>query len=345
MNGGTRLFLHARPGSPAAGDPVASPGGPPPPARRPRPPAILGLPLDRTTSYRSGTALGPAAVRAASWSLETFSPFLGGDLADQVLHDFGDVALDETLSLDAELALIEAAVSDLYRRGFLPVLIGGEHLVTLPAYRAVASVELEVAATVEPRPGAAFSGEAGGTPAAPATSGVGDPRPVLFHYDAHADLRDRYGDLRLSHATVIRRVAELAGARNVYQFGIRSGEREEMRWAASNVNLVGGPLVEATRAALRAAAGRKVYVTLDIDILDPSHAPGTGSPEPGGPTAAEVFEVVATLGSAASLGAAGGGIDLLAFDLVEVSPPLDPSGRTPVVAAKILRELLIARSA
>jgi len=167
--------------------------------------------------------------------------------------------------------------------------------------------------------------------------------PAFLHFDAHADLREEHGGLVFSHATVVRHVARAAGPRNVYQFGIRSGEREEMLWGQANVNRIPGTLVGATREALRAVAGRQVYCSVDIDIFDPAHAPGTGNPEPGGPPAAEVFEAVVAVGVAAALGAAAGGIDLVGFDLVEVSPPLDPSGRTNVLAAKLLREFLIAR--
>ncbi len=318
------LFLTARPGSDAPESAPLKAGGPrPTPAGRPGgpgPAAILGVPLDRTTSYRSGTAAGPTEIRAASWSLETYSPALGADLTAQVVYDFGDVTLDRGRPLEADLEAIERATAELRGRGFTPVIVGGEHLLTLATYRGVVRW--------------AGRGDSSGPP--------GDP-PVFLHFDAHADLRDAYEGLTLSHATVVRRVSELAGPRNVYQFGIRSGEREEMAWGQANVNRVGGNLVEATRQALRLVAGRRVYCSVDIDLFDPAHAPGTGNPEPGGPAAADVFEAVLAVGVAASLGATGGGIDLVAFDLVEVSPPLDPTGRTVVLAAKLLRELLIAR--
>jgi len=279
-----------------------------------RPAAILGVPLDRTTTYRPGTAGGPAEIRAASWSLETYSPVLGAELGAGTLYDFGDLALDRSRPIEDNLRQVEEATAGLSRRGFFPVVLGGEHLLTLGAYR----------------------GAAGGL-----SDGV--PPPVFFHFDAHADLREEYEGLVLSHATVARHVAAAAGGRNVYQFGVRSGDRQEMLWGQANVNRVPGALAEATREALRQVAGRRVYCSLDIDIFDPSHAPGTGNPEPGGPPADDVFEAIATVGAAAGLGSKGGGIDLVAFDLVEVCPTVDPTGRTAVLAAKLVREFLIAR--
>ncbi len=276
--------------------------------------AILGVPLDRTTTHRSGTAGGPVEIRVASWSLETYSPVLGAELGAGTLYDFGDLALDSNRLPEDNLRQVEEATAALCRRGFFPVVLGGEHLLTLGAYRGVAG-----------------------------TLGGGVPPPVFFHFDAHADLREEYEGLILSHATVARHVASAAGGRNVYQFGVRSGDRQEMLWGQANVNRIPGALAEATREALRQVAGRQVYCSLDIDIFDPSHAPGTGNPEPGGPPANDVFEAVVNVGAAAALGSKGGGIDLVAFDLVEVCPPVDPTGRTAVLAAKLVREFLIAR--
>ncbi len=310
------LFLAARP---AAG--VLAPAPAASAAGDQRPAAILGVGLDRTTSYRGGTGAGPAEIREASWSLETYSPALDGDLGSQTLYDLGDVKLDAARTVENDLAAIEAATAEAVARGYLPVILGGEHLLTLATYR-----------------GAARGRDDGG----PSAGRTGVP-PVFLHFDAHADLRQEYEGLELSHATVVRRVAGVAGPRNVYQFGIRSGEREEMAWGQANVNRIPGTLVGATREALRAVAGRPVYCSVDIDVFDPAHAPGTGNPEPGGPPAADVFEAVVRVGVAAAVGPERGGIDLVGFDLVEVSPSLDPSGRTAVLAAKLLREFLIAR--
>jgi len=295
---------------------AAAPAGGPGPGRAacglPGCPVLIGAPLDRTTTYRSGTAEGPRAVREASRSLESYSLALDRDLEDAGLYDAGDIEFRPGAPLEEDLAGIEQAVAELAGRGLVPVVIGGEHLVTLPVYRALAA------------------------------RGGGAEWPVVLHYDAHADLRREYEGAHLSHATVLRRVAELAGGRRLWQFGLRSGEREEMAWGRANVNRPAGTLLEATREALTAAAGHRLYLTVDIDVLDPAQAPGTGNPEPGGPAADELFEVVRVIGQAARAGAAGGGIDLVGADLVEVSPGLDPSGRTQVVAAKILRELIIS---
>jgi len=321
------LFLAARAGSlerpPLAGGGLGGEGGGASsggvrgggvPRGQSGPAAIIGVPLDRTTSFRSGTAAGPVAVREASWSLETYSPALDGELDGEVLWDLGDVALDATRPLGADLDAIREAVRRVRRAGLVPVLLGGEHLLTLPAYQGV-------------------------------LDGMGGADvPAVLHFDAHADLRDEYEGERLSHATVMRRVAEVAGPWNIYQFGVRSGDREETLWARANVSRVPGTLAGAVREALRALAGRRVWCSVDVDVLDPAHAPGTGNPEPGGPSAADLLDAVVAVGRAAALGLDRGGIDLVGFDLVEVSPPLDPSGRTAVLAAKVIRELLIARA-
>jgi len=329
------LFISAAawPGSQRLSDRVSRPDRSGSPGRRGRTdgrarPVILGVPLDRTTSYRSGTADGPRAVRRASWSLETYSPVLDRDLEDTVLYDAGDVELRSDASIEDDLGVIERAVTALRASGLVPVIIGGEHLVSLPIYRAVAGL-------------GAGRGDRSCGAGGPAGDRAGVP-PAVFHYDAHADLRQDFEGAELSHATVFRRVAELAGSRNLWQFGIRSGERVEMAWGRANVNRPPGTLLEATRLALGAVAGRAIYLSIDIDVLDPAQAPGTGNPEPDGPTAGELFEVVRTIGRAAEQGTAGGGIDLVGVDLVEVSPGLDPSGRTQIVAAKLLRELILS---
>lgn len=268
-------------------------------------PALVGAPLDRTTSYRSGTAEGPAVLREASWSIESYSPAQDADLVDVPVVDYGNIVLDPVVGLEGNLENIERSVLQVVADGYLPVVVGGEHLVSLPAYRAVAQ------------------------------NGV---FPLLFHFDAHADLRDDYDLVRLSHATVARRIADLAGGSNVYQFGIRSGDHEEMAWARANVNRPPGTLLGATRQALREIAGRTVYLTVDVDVLNPAEAPGTGSPEAGGPDADEMMQALRAIGAAARAGSIG----LAGVDLVELSPRLDSTGRTPVLAAKLLRELFIA---
>jgi agmatinase len=321
------LFLSARPG---VWEAAAGRKGPSSPV------AILGVPLDRTTTYRPGAAAGPAEIRTASFSLETYSPDLDAELPEEAIFDFGDVAPETGRSLEGDLRAIEDAAAGLAERGFLPVFLGGEHLLTLATYRGAARA---VAARLSPSDQGGSASRASGS--APAQ--MASPSPVFLHFDAHADLRETYEGATLSHATVARHVAALAGAGQVFQFGIRSGERQEMLWGRANVNRIPGPLDRAVAEALRQTAGRQVYLSVDIDIFDPSHAPGTGNPEPGGPPASEVFAAVVAVGQAAARGPAGGGIDLVGFDLVEVSPPLDPSGRTVVLAAKLIREFLIAR--
>ncbi|MHB8158472.1 MAG: agmatinase, partial [Desulfocucumaceae bacterium] len=176
--------------------------------------------------------------------------------------------------------------------------MGGEHLVTLPAVRRAAAHY---------------------------------PGLSVIHFDAHADLRDKYLGMDLSHATVMRRVTEIIGPENLYQFGIRSGTREEFVFARSSVNL--HPVINAADIAKTAEAlkGRPVYISLDIDVLDPAYAPGTGTPEPGGCSPDQLFTALEAFAD----------LNVVGFDLVEVSPDYDEAGRTAIMAAKLIREALL----
>lgn len=258
---------------------------------------LFGVPMDFTTSYRPGTRLGPQRIREASYGLETYSPQQDADLEEASYHDWGDVILPLG-NAAASIAVIEQAAGMILADGKIPVAIGGEHLASFPL----------VKAAVGHHPGLA-----------------------VLHFDAHADLRDSYFGETLSHATVIRRVLEVVGAENLYQFGIRSGPREEFAFARNNTRFFPGEVVAPLRRVLPELEGRPVYVTLDIDVVDPAYAPGTGTPEPGGVSSAEILEAISLLGR----------LNVAGFDLVEVSPSADPSERTAILAAKILREALL----
>ena len=144
-------------------------------------------------------------------------------------------------------------------------------------------------------------------------------------------MRDEYCGEKLSHATVMRRIFEKTGGENIFQFGIRSGTREEFAFAAQNTRMFRGNLVECVRDVLPDMCKKPVYITLDIDVLDPAYAPGTGTPEPGGACSKELLDAVRLFKNAHIVG----------FDIVEVSPNYDSSERTQIVAAKLLRELLL----
>lgn len=260
---------------------------------------IFGAPMDFTVSFRPGTRLGPQRIREVSWGLEEYSPYLDRDLAEVPFYDAGDLLLAFG-NVSACLAVIRRAADMVVADGKIPLLLGGEHLVSLPAIAAVHARYPDLA---------------------------------VVHFDAHADLREDYAGEPHSHATVMRRVAELIGPRNLYQFGIRSGTREELAWARRHTNTHLFAVAEPLAAALPALAGRPVYVSLDIDVADPAFAPGTGTPEPGGCTSGELLQAVAMLG----------GLNIVGFDLVEVAPVYDQSERTSLLAAKIIREIILSR--
>ncbi len=258
--------------------------------------AVFGAPFDSTTSFRPGTRFAPGTIRSESWGLETYSPSLDRDLNDKAVFDCGDLELpfgDTAAALDMIRDMSLRILSD----GKLPFMIGGEHLVTLGAVRAAAEKY---------------------------------PDLHIIHLDAHTDLRDEYLGTRLSHATVIRRCHDILGDGRIYQFGIRSGEKYEFEWAKEHTFLqkfnFGG--LEDAAKALR---GKPVYLTLDLDVLDPSVLPGTGTPEPGG---VSFWELIRALEAVTRL-------DIVACDMNELSPPYDPTGASTATACKILREMLL----
>jgi len=260
---------------------------------------VLGAPLDVTETFRSGTRDGPDRVRAVSDVLETYSPQLSRDLADLPLADWGDVDCDGR-DLEAVLERIADAVERACAAG-LPLLIGGEHTATVGAVRGALRRYRDL---------------------------------HVIQLDAHADLRDDYDGQRLSHATVMRRIADEIGFERICQCGIRSGTREELELAQRC--LFSGQELGLPGEALDRIGSHPVYLTIDIDVLDPSSAPGTGCPEPGGPTFAEVWAFVASLRD----------LNVVAVDVMEVLPAADVNDITSIAAAKLVRDaaLLFARS-
>ena len=209
---------------------------------------LFGAPFDSTTSFRPGARFGPAAIRHESFGLETYSPYQEKDLTDHRVLDGGDLELCFG-SAESALTDIEKTTEEILSDGKLPLLLGGEHLVTLGSLRAVAKRY---------------------------------PGLHVVHFDAHADLRDDYLGARLSHACVIRRAHDLLGDGRIHQFCIRSGEREEFRFAKAHTDFHPFSFdgLARTAAALREAEA-PVYLTIDLDCLDPSIFPGTGTPEGG----------------------------------------------------------------
>lgn len=255
---------------------------------------MYGAPLDVTTSYRPGTRFGPRRVREVSEALESYSPALRRDLEDVRFYDGQDLPLALEAGLPAALAGLEKEVQAVYAAGRKVLVLGGEHLITMPIVRAVHGHH---------------------------------PGLVVLWLDAHADLRESYGGSRLSHATVARRVLEVVGEGNLIQLGVRSACREEAGFLPA-----GEPgLVEAVRRLRPSLEGRPLYLSLDIDVLDPAYAPGTGAPEPGGTSTRELLEAVYLLD----------GLDLVGADVVEVAPAYDHADLTAITAAKLCREILL----
>lgn len=260
---------------------------------------LFGAPFDSTTSFRPGARFGPAAMRHESFGLETYSPYQDKDLEDLAVFDSGDLELCFGSS-EMALADIEARAREIVSDGKFPLLLGGEHLVTLGAVRAVLEKY---------------------------------PELHIVHFDAHADLRDDYLGAQLSHACVLRRCHDLIGDGRIYQFCIRSGERAEFRFAAQHTDM--HPFSFDGLAELAEQLTRTqvpVYLTIDLDCLDPSAFPGTGTPEAGGVSFLQLLTAIRTITQA----------NIVAADVNELAPMLDTSGVSTATACKVLRELLLA---
>lgn len=258
---------------------------------------LYGAPYDSTTSFRPGTRFGSRAIRAESYGLELYSPYQDAELRGRVL-DSGDLELPFGDPAPA-LAMIEARAAEILQGGKVPFLLGGEHLVTLGAVRAAAKAH---------------------------------PDLHILHFDAHADLRADYLGSPLSHACVLRRCHELVGDHRIYQFGIRSGDKAEFDWGKGHVFTHKFDF-EGLAEALDALQGKPVYLTVDLDVLDPSVFPGTGTPEPGGVSFDALRRAVTD---------ACRRLHIVAADVNELSPHYDASGISTAAACKIVREMLIA---
>ena len=262
---------------------------------------LFGAPYDSTTSFRPGTRFASRTIRAESFGLETYSPYQDRDLTDCRIFDSGDLELCFGDSSKA-LAAIEQRADTILSDGKLPLMIGGEHLVTLGAVRAAARHY---------------------------------PDLRIIHFDAHTDLRDDYLGARLSHATVIRRCWDILGDDRIYQFGIRSGDRPEFQWAKSHVHTRKFDF-EGLGRTVDLLRDKPVYFTLDLDVLDPSVFPGTGTPEAGGVFFKQLLTAVLTVCSEANV---------VGCDVNELCPAYDPTGASTATACKIIREMLLALSA
>ena len=261
--------------------------------------ALFGAPFDSTTSFRPGARFGSSAIRHESFGLETYSPYQDKDLADINVFDCGDL---ELCFGSAETALkdIEEKAKEILSDGKMPFLVGGEHLVTLGAVRAAAERY---------------------------------PDLHIIHFDAHADLRDDYLGARLSHACVMRRCHELTGDGRIHQFCIRSGEKAEFAFAGAHTDLHKFGFDGLKELVGKLAEDRTpVYLTVDLDCLDPALFCGTGTPEAGGVSFTQLLEAILAVSRCNIIGA----------DVNELAPMLDASGASTAAACKIVREMLLA---
>jgi len=260
---------------------------------------LIGVPMDFTVSFRPGSRFAPARIRELSEEgMEDYSPVLDRYLDEVGFYDAGDVVVPfghVATSLDR----IHQVAYQLYQQGKRLFALGGEHLVSRPLMAACAAHY---------------------------------PDLCVVHFDAHTDLRCDFMGEELSHACVIRYIAELLQPKSVFQLGIRSGLREEFAWARENTHLYLNQLLEPLAEVKAAIGSRPVYVTLDIDVLDPAYAPGTGTPEAGGFSSRELLTALYELAS----------LKVVGFDLVEVSPLCETNDNTSVLAAKLMREAILA---
>lgn len=260
---------------------------------------LFGAPFDSTTSFRPGARFGSSAIRHESFGIETYSPYQDKDLTDLKVFDCGDLELCFGSPEDA-LKDIEEQARKIVNDGKLPIMLGGEHLVTFAAVKAVFEKY---------------------------------PKMHIIHFDAHADLRDDYLGAKLSHACVIRRCYELVGDGKIHQFCIRSGDREEFRFADEHTDMHKFDFDGLKELATELKSDNlPVYFTIDLDCLDPSVFCGTGTPEAGGVNFKELLNAILEVSKTNIVGA----------DLNELAPMLDISGASTAVACKVLRELILS---
>lgn len=257
---------------------------------------LFGAPFDGTTSFRPGTRFGPCAIRSDSFGIETYSPYQDRDLCDYSICDIGDLDLPFG-NTQRVLSAIEETTTEILDAKKIPVMLGGEHLITLASVSAVLKQY---------------------------------PDLHIIHLDAHTDLREDYLGEPLSHSTVMRRIWEQVGDGRIYQFGIRSGEKYEFEFAKSHTVLQKFNL-DGFETVVHQLKGKPVYLSLDLDILDPSIFPGTGTPEAGGVSFSELLAAILQLPN----------LHVVGCDINELSPVYDQSGVSTAVACKLVREILL----
>ncbi|MDD3129587.1 MAG: agmatinase [Candidatus Izemoplasmatales bacterium] len=259
---------------------------------------LFSVPLDNTTSYRPGTRFAGNAIRVESIGIEWYSPYKNMDLKDYHTVDIGDLELPMGL-VEESLEIVYENTKQILQDSKKPMMIGGEHLVTYPVVRALKEKY---------------------------------PDLNIIHLDAHTDLRDEFLGRELSHATVIKRCYDILGDNRIYQFGIRSGDKSEFKFAEDGHTFMRKFDFEGLEEIIDKIKDKPVYITIDLDVLDPSIFPGTGTPEPGGMSFKDLLDAMKKFEKLNNV---------VGADLVELAPMLDSSNVSTVVAAKALREMIL----
>ncbi|MFW9831556.1 MAG: agmatinase [Candidatus Thorarchaeota archaeon] len=266
---------------------------------------IIGVPFDKTSTYRHGAKEGPTAIRTASQHIESFclQEEYDADAAKLTLADVGNVNIQSD-SVRSMLTVVESVVAQISQKDKIPILLGGEHTLTLAAVRAL-------------------------------------PRDiVLIQFDAHMDLRDRFNDLEFSHACVQRRITEHLGPDHLIQIGVRAVSKEEYDYARDqNIRFYTsgdirkeGAFAIAHRINEAIPPGPPLYISIDMDVLDPAYAPAVGNPEAAGLTTSELLSLLRVIGPRANI-----------FDVNELTPQFD-QGITAICAANIIKTFLCVQS-
>ena len=259
---------------------------------------IFSSPMDATCSFRPGTRFAGPSIRQESIGIEWYSPYFDRDLKDYKTCDIGDLDLPMG-DVEADLDEISRVTADILSDGKKTMMIGGEHLVTLGTIREYVKKY---------------------------------PDLHIIHFDAHTDLREEFLGRKLSHATVLRKCYDLLGDGRIYQFGIRSGDSSEFKWAAEGHTHLRKFDLVGLDECIKALKDKPVYITIDLDVLDPSIFPGTGTPEAGGITYKELQQAILDM---------RGLNNIVGADIVELSPHYDPSMVSSQVACKVLREMVL----
>ena len=261
---------------------------------------LFGIPYDMTASFQKGTVEGPREFREKmEFSAETWSPYQNKELLDLKIYDAGDVKVDNNQGPSQMNDAVEKFTDQILKHNVKTIMIGGEHSVSYPVFKSHFKK---------------------------------NPDLHLVHFDAHTDLRDEFYGEPFSHACIVKKCIDLTGPGKTFQFGIRSGSKEEFELHDQGVTYIEKSRVTTVPTIAKKLIDKPVYITIDIDVLDPSIAPGTGTPEAGGISYEELIDALKHLSQIKNV---------VGIDLVELSPKVDPTNRTTALAVKLMREIIL----